>query len=397
MTRNKATIEATANTVRGPWDEPSRPSFPVAVPATDPRLELSENALVVASQNAFPIVASRKTRRDHLGLAAGGAIALVLGVATFVSLSSGRHPATSPAASPTAVAQPQSGLPMPSAVPGRPMAMPPGTAMPATNPQAGAMPGMNHMPGMAPMPGMAQPASPVLVFDGSSAPGTEVAIAGPNTPRGADGAPALLSGAEPGSRGFASDSSSVRSSKLAEPANTVIQGTLIPAVLETAIDTDIPGYVRAVVSQDVKSFDGSRILIPRSSRLIGEYKGATQAGQRRAYLMWTRLVRPDGVSIALASPAADLSGQAGVGGQVNSHFFSRFGSSILLSILGGAGGLLTGGASTVIVGGAGQSAASVAAQHDGARGPTIKVHQGEPIRVFTARDLIFTSDESTAG
>jgi type IV secretion system protein VirB10 len=170
----------------------------------------------------------------------------------------------------------------------------------------------------------------------------------------------------------------------------VVQGTLIPAVLETAIDTDVPGYVRAVVSQDVRSFDGSRVLIPRSSRLIGEYKGVTQAGQRRAFLMWTRLVRPDGVSIALASPGADFTGQAGIGGQVNSHFFSRFGSSILLSILGGASTLATGGASTVVVGGAGQSAASIAAQRDSNRGPTIKVQQGEPIRVFTARDLIFS-------
>lgn len=390
MTSNRATIEATGNTVRGPWEETLRPALPVAVQATDPRLELSDNALVLASQNAFPIVATRKTRRDNLGLAAGAAIALVLGCATFVSLNASRHSATSPAAVPATAAQPQAGLPMPATVPGRPMVMPPSAAMPATNPQAGAMPGMNHMPGMAPMPGMNPPAAPVLVFDGGAGPDTAVASAGPNSPRQADGAPALLGGADPG-RAFASDSSSVRSTKLAEPANTVIQGTLIPAVLETAIDTDVPGYVRAVVSQDIKSFDGSRVLIPRSSRLIGEYKGATQAGQRRAYLMWTRLVRPDGVSIALASPAADFSGQAGVGGQVNSHFFSRFGSAILLSILGGAGSLVTGGASTVVVGG-GQSAASVAAQHDGNRGPTIKVRQGEPIRVFTARDLIFGTD-----
>jgi type IV secretion system protein VirB10 len=164
---------------------------------------------------------------------------------------------------------------------------------------------------------------------------------------------------------------------------------LIPAVLETAINTDVPGYARAVVSQDVRSFDGSKVLIPRSSRLIGEYKGVTEAGQRRAYLMWTRLVRPDGVSIALASPAADFTGEAGIGGKVNSHFFSRFGSSILLSILGGAGSLFTGGASTVVVSG-GQSAASVAAQRDSTRPPTIKVQQGAPIRVFTARDLIFS-------
>src|SRR6476661_5271226 len=95
---NRATIEATGNTVRGPWEGPQHQSLPVAVPATDPRLELSENALVLASQNAFPIVATRKTRRDNLGLAAGGAIALVLGCATFVSLSSGRHASTAPAA-----------------------------------------------------------------------------------------------------------------------------------------------------------------------------------------------------------------------------------------------------------------------------------------------------------
>jgi type IV secretion system protein VirB10 len=390
MTSNRATIEATGNTVRGPWEQPMRSTLPVAVPATDPRLELSDQALVVASQNAFPIVATRKTRRDNLGLAAGGAIALVLGCATFVSLSSSRHTQTTPAAVPATVA------PAPSAIPGRPMVMPPAAVATATNPQAGTMPA-NHVPGMAPMPGMAAPAAPVLVFDGSSAPNSLVASAGPNTPRDADGAPALLGGGEPGSRGFASDSSSVRSTKLALPAQTVIQGTLIPAVLETAIDTDVPGYARAVVTQDIKSFDGSKVLIPRSSRLIGEYKGATQAGQRRAYLMWTRLVRPDGVSVALASPAADFSGQAGIGGQVNSHFFSRFGSSILLSIIGGAGGLVSGGASTLIVGGAGQSAASVAAQHDGNRGPTIKVHQGEPIRVFTARDLIFSSDDGAAG
>lgn len=384
---NRATIEATGNTVRGPWEETVRPALPVAVQPTDPRLELSENALVLASQNAFPIVATRKTRRDNLGLAAGGAIALVLGVVTFVSLSNSRHPATN-AAVPAATAQtPQAGgLPVPATVPGKPMMIPPSAITPVT-PQAGTLPPTNNMPGA--MPGMGQSSAPVLVFDGSSAPSAPVAAP---MGRDADGAPTMLAGAQPNSRGFASDNSSVRATKLAEPANTVIQGTLIPAVLETAIDTDVPGYVRAVVSQDVKSFDGSRVLIPRSSRLIGEYKGATQAGQRRAYLMWTRLVRPDGVSIALASPAADFSGQAGVGGQVNSHFFSRFGSSILLSILGGAGGLVTGGASTVIVGGAGQSAASVAAAHDGNRGPTIKVRQGEPIRVFTARDLVFSGD-----
>jgi len=388
MSTNRATIEAETNTVRGPWGEPLRASLPATVPQTDPRLELTDQALVVASQNAYPIVATQKSRRDNMGLAAGAAIALVLGCATFVSLNSGRHTSVKPAAS-TAVATQttQPGMPMPAPMPGKPMAMPPAGA-PAAAGQTAPMAGMESMPGMMHMP-VPPAGAPVLVFDGG-APPTVAPSAGQGGAR-ADGAPALLAVGAAGA-GVIGDNVSARSTRLAEPANTVVQGTLIPAVLETAIDTDIPGYVRAVVSQDVRSFDGSRVLIPRSSRLIGEYKGVVQAGQRRAYLVWTRLVRPDGVSVALASPAADLSGQAGIGGQVNSHFLSRFGSSILLSILGGAGSIATGGASTVIVGGAGQSAASVAAQHDGQRPPTIKVRQGEPIRVFTARDLIFQAE-----
>jgi type IV secretion system protein VirB10 len=389
MTSDRATI-AEATPIRGPWPEPIRGGLPVTVPQTDPRVELSEQALVVASQNAFPIVATQKSRRDSVGLAAGAAVALVLGAATFMSLSSSRHASTAPAATTLATqGQQQAGLPMAAPIPGKPMVAPP---MSPANPQAAPAPGVMRLPNTAYAPNMPPAAAPVLVYDGSSAPMATVS-AGPNSLRDASGAPALLAGASPAGRsGAIGDNTAVHATRLAEPANTVAQGTLIPAVLETAIDSDVPGYVRAVVSQDVRSFDGSKVLIPRSSRLIGEYKAASQAGQRRAFMMWTRLIRPDGVSVALESPAVDYSGQAGIGGQVNSHFFSRFGSAILLSILGGAGTLATGGASTVIVGGAGQSAASVAAQHDGNRSPTIRVRQGEPIKVFTARDLIFGED-----
>ena len=382
MNTERVTLDTRGNTIRGPWEEPVRAGLPVP---TDPRLDLGDQALVVASQNAFPIVARQKTRRDSLGLAAGGAIALVLGCATFVSLSSSRHPATPSTALQPVASQASTNVPMLAPAPARPMLAAPGAA---TAPHT-TVPGAVPVPSSVYSPTMNPANAPVLVYDGSSAPSPVFAPA-PGAQKDADGAPALLAGATPGKGVIGGESAAVHATKLSDPANTVVQGTLIPAVLETAIDTDVPGYARAVVSQDVRSFDGSKILIPRSSRLIGEYKGVTQAGQRRAYLMWTRLVRPDGVSIALASPAADFSGQAGIGGQVNSHFLSRFGSSILLSILGGAGTLATGGASTVIVGGAGQSAASVAAQRDSNRPPTIKVQQGQPIRVFTARDLIFS-------
>lgn len=176
---------------------------------------------------------------------------------------------------------------------------------------------------------------------------------------------------------------------MVNPSTTVTQGTLIPAVLETAIDTNVPGYVRAVVSQDVRSFDGTKILVPRSSRLIGQYQSGLQGGQRRAYVIWTRLIRPDGASVNLASPAIGYDGTTGLEGKVNSNFFKRFGSAMLLSVIGSVGALASGGAS-VVLGGAGSSAAAAAAQQDGQIGPTVRVRQGEPIRIFTARDLDFT-------
>ena len=99
---------------------------------------------------------------------------------------------------------------------------------------------------------------------------------------------------------------------MVNPTTTVTQGTLIPAILETAIDTNVPGYVRAVVSQDVRSFDGTKVLVPRSSRLIGQYQSGLQNGQRRAYVIWTRLIRPDGASVNLASPAVGFDGTTGL-------------------------------------------------------------------------------------
>jgi type IV secretion system protein VirB10 len=143
-----------------------------------------------------------------------------------------------------------------------------------------------------------------------------------------------------------------------------------------------------VVSQDVRSFDGTRVLVPRSSRLVGQYQSGLQGGQKRAYVIWTRLIRPDGVSVNLASPATGFDGSAGLEGKVDSHFFKRFGSAMLLSVIGGLSAIGSGGAGLVL--GGGQSAAAAAVSQGNDIGPTVRVRQGEPIRVFTARDLDFS-------
>jgi type IV secretion system protein VirB10 len=170
---------------------------------------------------------------------------------------------------------------------------------------------------------------------------------------------------------------------------------LIPAVLETALDSTRPGYARAIVSRDVRGFDGSRVLIPRGSRLIGEYRSEVSPGQRRALVNWVRLIRPDGVTIALASPAGDTLGRGGIGARVNTHFFERFAGAILQSALDiGVNLAARAGNSTVVVlPGSATTGVSQIVQPAQVT-PTLRVRQGTSISIFVARDLDFTRAES---
>lgn len=186
----------------------------------------------------------------------------------------------------------------------------------------------------------------------------------------------------------------VSATRFANPAMTVPQGTVIPAVLETALDSNRPGFVRAIVSRDVRSFDGSRVLIPRGSRMFGEYKADLGQGQKRVFVQWQTLTRPDGVQIALDSPAADPLGRAGVGGKVNTHFWPRFGNALLQSTLDIGVGLATrsAGGGTVVLGLPGSTQTLIQPQQDSYK-PTVTVKHGTSVSVFVARDLDFSTVE----
>jgi type IV secretion system protein VirB10 len=173
---------------------------------------------------------------------------------------------------------------------------------------------------------------------------------------------------------------------------TIPQGVMIPGVLETALNSDLPGFARAVISRDVRGFDGSTILIPRGSRVIGQYKSAAAQGQSRAFVIWTRIIRPDGASIQIASSGTDALGRAGLDGKVDRHFFEQFSGAILLTVLDAAVTSAAGQPSTQVVIGSstGSSGIGAAALTPTVIPPTIKVPQGSPIRIFVARDLDFS-------
>lgn len=201
---------------------------------------------------------------------------------------------------------------------------------------------------------------------------------------------------------------SAKATKIDRIDAVVPEGTLIPGILETAIVSDLPGQIRAVTSQDVYSFDGRRVLIPTGTRLIGEYQSSITRGQKRIFVVWTRLIRDDGIAVRLNSIGTDSLGRSGLTGLVDNKWRERFGSAIMLSIVGAGASYATG---------YGSSGATNGVTSDGQRGeelarqtiaetfsdmantalqenlripPTISVSQGERIFIFVRQDLDFS-------
>lgn len=344
--------------------------------ARDPRQDLTPDELADASVRAAPQVGSAQGGVD-MAMLAGGAGALALGVLTLTAMS-GRQPGrAAPVTAVETLLPPQPAQQNPPAVL-RAQATPPAPSLIAAAAPANAL---------DPNQSRAQP----LIIDNTD--GFAAAVPAKPSPA-AEAKPngASLSADEQFSLRVGGDAGPARSESLGDPARTVVQGTMIPAVLETALNSDLPGYARAIVSRDVRGFDGSSVTIPRGSRLIGQYKSGLASGQSRAFVVWTRLIRPDGVSVALGSPVMDESGQTGLGGKVDRHFLQRFGGAILLSVVSALPGALIGGSSTALVINSGSDAtgaAGQALQGDARIAPTIRVPLGAPIQVFAARDLVF--------
>lgn len=121
---------------------------------------------------------------------------------------------------------------------------------------------------------------------------------------------------------------------IANPSKTVLQGTLIAATLENAVDSSLPGAVTAMVNSPVYSFDGAEVLIPSGSRVFGQYSSDISLGQGRILVRWSRIVTPEGQSVQVAAYGGDQQGRSGVTGRVNTRFGLRFGGAALVSLIG---------------------------------------------------------------
>ncbi len=187
----------------------------------------------------------------------------------------------------------------------------------------------------------------------------------------------------------------VTAKQITDLSSKLLQGKMISATLETAIQSDLSGMARAVLTEPVYSADGRRLLVSQGSRAIGQYKGGMEQGQARVFVIWQRIITPQGTDIALNSPGTGPLGRAGHSGWIESHFMERFGASMLLSVIsGGAGaaaGLAANGNQEAIQGAQDgfNRSSEIALQNAINIKPTLHKNQGEAIKIFVARDIDF--------
>jgi type IV secretion system protein VirB10 len=353
----------------------------------DPRLQELFGPEAAAAAGVKPVVQLPRTGPSGWIIAA---FALAAAVLLFWLLESRREAQPEPQVRPrgdSAIFSPEPPpLYIPPAPPPQPqaeqIAIPPAVPAPAPEAQPRSVPEQipqpvyqQPLPPPAPVPPRTAQGStgPALVIDTTAPAAAQV------TPNGAAGAVAAQ--AQWGGR--------ARASTLANRSNTVAQGAMIPAVLETAFNSTSAGLARAIVSRDVRGFDGKKVLIPRGSRLIGEYGKEVAAGQNRAVITWTRLVRPDGVTIALDSPATDTLGRGGVRASVDTHFWTRLGDALLGSAANIGSGFATRAATGSVIVSMPGSVAQPPPVRSERITPTLNVRAGTSISIFVARDLEF--------
>jgi type IV secretion system protein VirB10 len=174
------------------------------------------------------------------------------------------------------------------------------------------------------------------------------------------------------------------------------KGAFIDCTLETAISSALPGMTTCVTATDTFGADGHIVLLERGSKLVGETRGQVQEGKPRLFVLWTEVRTPTGVVVPLASPGTDSLGRSGLTGDIDHHWWARFGSAILITLIDGAAQGLSQSQSssnnTIVVSPSTTNQVGTEVLRDTLRiRPTIEVAQGDRIQILVARDVDFRS------
>lgn len=317
----------------------------------------------------------------------------------------------------------QKSITVTSSVPTRTFAVPPplpeNRPTPATPEPEAVAPGPQANPArpaqtvQPPLPGQQRPelsaaamyldksGSPLMVPTGSSrgnAPGS------PGSDGGASAALAAMTNSNGGGEGglgglLNSTATATREAGHLPDRNFLLaKGSFIDCVLQTRLDSTVPGMTACVVTRNIYSDNGKVLLIERGSTVSGEYQANMKQGQERIFVLWSRIKTPNGIVINLDSPGTDPLGGSGLPGYVETHFWKRFGGAIMLSLVDDVARYATegrrGNNNNIQFSSTGDAAESMAAE--ALRNtinipPTLYKNQGEHVGIYVARDLDFSS------
>jgi type IV secretion system protein TrbI len=195
------------------------------------------------------------------------------------------------------------------------------------------------------------------------------------------------------------DGSIYNEHSLQKPASpfTLMAGSIIPASLVTGLNSDLPGFLIGQVTENVyDTVSGRYLLIPQGTKIIGKYDSVVAFGQKRALVVWQRLIRPDGSSMVINNlPATDEGGYAGLEDRVDFHTWSLLKGIGLATLLGVGSELTLGNSQNDLVSALEQSAIKntdqagqslVQRQLDVQ--PTLTVRPGWPLRIIVHKDLV---------
>jgi len=188
--------------------------------------------------------------------------------------------------------------------------------------------------------------------------------------------------------------SPVQAQLLTAPRLLLPKGAFIDCTLETAIDSTFPGMTTCITATDTFGADGTIVLLERGTKLIGETRGQIQQGAARVFVLWTEARTPGGVVVPLDSPGSDELGRSGLPGDVDRHFWERFGSAILISAVNGAVQAAVqstshGGGAIVYDPSGSQNIVTDVLKSTVNIPPTVIKRNGDRIQVLVARDLDF--------
>jgi type IV secretion system protein VirB10 len=174
------------------------------------------------------------------------------------------------------------------------------------------------------------------------------------------------------------------------------KGAFIDCTLETAINSTLPGMTTCITATDTFSSDGTVVLLERGTKLIGETQGQVQQGSARVFVLWTEARTPTGIVVPLDSPGTDELGRSGLPGEINRHFWDRFGAAILISTLDGAVQAAVesagrGGGAVIYNPSPSESVVTDVLKSTVNIRPTVTKRNGDRIQVFVARDVDFRS------